>query len=104
MPSRAYVGGKNIRRYSVVVSAMLLVAIMVLSGLSLSTAAKRNGPIGLSAEEIAFAKAVGVGDYAYGINEVYAYEYGEIEMELGWAWRGVGANPRTSTLSISPKR
>jgi len=68
-------------------------AIMVLSGLPLSSAAKKGGMRDLSAEEIDFAKAVGVGDYAYGIDEVYSYEYGEFEMDLGMAWRGVGSEP-----------
>ena len=72
---------------------MFLVAIMVLSGLSLSAEAGKTGAQVLSAEELAFAKAVGVGEYAYLIDKVYAYEYGEFEMELGEAWRGAGSAP-----------
>ncbi|OGS42927.1 MAG: hypothetical protein A3K76_02150 [Euryarchaeota archaeon RBG_13_57_23] len=72
---------------------MFLVAIMVLSGLSLSVEAGKNGTQVLSAEELAFAEAVGVGEYAYAIDKVYAYEYGEFEMELGEAWRGAGSAP-----------
>jgi len=86
-------GGEKIRKNTVAVFALFLVAIMVLSGLSLSAEAMRMGVQALSEEELAFAKAVGVGDYAYGIDEVYAYEYGEFEMELGEAWRGAGSAP-----------
>ena len=86
-------GGGRIRKHLIEFSAMLLVAIMVMSGLGLSAGAGRAGVHGLSAEEIAFAEAVGVGEYAYEINEVYAYEYGEFEMELGEAWRGAGSDP-----------
>ena len=67
---------------------------MAFSGLTLPVSAQRgSGMPGLSAEEIAFAEAVGMGEYAYGIDEVYAYEYGEFEMELGEAWRGAGSAP-----------
>ncbi len=66
---------------------------MVLSGLGLSAEAKGAAIQGLSDEETAFAQAVGVGEYAYGIDEVYSYEYGEFEMELGEAWRGAGSEP-----------
>ena len=72
---------------------MLLVAIMILSSLGLSAGAKGARAPGLSAEEIAFAEAVGVGEYAYAIDEVYAYDYGEFEMDLGEAWRGAGSAP-----------
>jgi hypothetical protein len=73
--------------------ALLLVAIMVLPGLSLSAGAKGAGKQVLSAEEIAFAEAVGTGEYAYAVDEIYSYEYGEFEMELGEAWRGAGSAP-----------
>jgi hypothetical protein len=74
-------------------SAMLLVAVMVLSGLSLSAGAGRVRTQLLTSEELEFAKAVGVGEYAYGIDEVYSYDYGEFEMDLGEAWRGAGSEP-----------
>ena len=66
---------------------------MVLSGLGLSTGARAAMVPGLTAEEIAFAEAVGVGEYAYAIDEVYSYDYGEFDMELGEAWRGAGSEP-----------
>lgn len=73
--------------------ALFLVAMMVLPGTSLPADAKRGNARLLTPEEIAFAKAVGTGEYAYSVNEVYAYEYGEFEMELGEAWRGAGSEP-----------
>jgi len=80
-------------RRVIVVSAVLLIAVMVFSSLPLSADARKAGGQMLSPEQVAFAKAVGVGEYAYGINKVYAYEYGEFEMELGEAWRGAGSGP-----------
>jgi len=85
--------GENIGKHAIGVLALLLAAIMVLPGLSMSAEAKGAGGKVLSAEEIAFAEAVGTGEYAYGIDEVYSYKYGEFEMELGEAWRGAGSEP-----------
>ncbi|MBU0623591.1 MAG: M28 family peptidase [Candidatus Thermoplasmatota archaeon] len=70
-----------------------MMAIMVMSGLPSSAWSKGLGTQVLSEDELAFAKAVGVGEYAYGIDEVYSYEYGEFEMKLGEAWRGAGSAP-----------
>ena len=50
----------------------------------------------LTPEEMNYAKAVGTGDYAYGIDWTYSYEYGEFEFPAGsglMAWRGVGSDP-----------
>ncbi len=49
----------------------------------------------LSEEELAFAEAVGVGQYAYEINEIYAHQYGEFEWPEGSgseAWRPAGSD------------
>ena len=49
----------------------------------------------LTEEEIAFAEAVGVGEYAYEINEIYAWQYGEFEWPEGSgkeAWRIAGSD------------
>lgn len=54
---------------------------------------KGNKTPRLTAEELAFAEAVGVGEYAYDIDWTYSYEYGEFEMPLGEAWRGAGSEP-----------
>lgn len=58
-----------------------------------SAAPDRNVGQKLTDEEIAFADAVGKGEYAYEINRIYSYEYGEIMMPLGEAWRGAGSDP-----------
>jgi hypothetical protein len=50
----------------------------------------------LSSEEVKYARAVGTGEYAYGIDWTYSYEYGEFEFPAGsglMAWRGVGSDP-----------
>lgn len=81
------------RKQLISFAAMLLVTIMVVSGLGSLAEAKGPAPSALSAEETAFAEAVGVGEYAYEIDRVYSYEYGEFEMDLGEAWRGAGSEP-----------
>lgn len=51
--------------------------------------------VGLTEEELAFAEAVGVGEYAYEIDEIYAHEYGEFEWPKGSgleAWRPAGSD------------
>ncbi len=69
-----------------VIVGMMSVSVLPATGL----AAKAGGAL-LTADELAFAREVGVGEYAYGVNQVYAYEYGEFEMPLGEAWRGAGS-------------
>ncbi len=80
-------------KHTIVALATLLTTIMVLASLPVSSAANNDGMSMLTAEEIDFANAVGVGEYAYAIDEIYSYEYGELEMDLGWAWRGAGSEP-----------
>lgn len=56
---------------------------------------KRPSKTLLTEEEIAFAEAVGVGEYAYEIDEIYAHQYGEFECPEGSgleAWRGAGSD------------
>ncbi len=73
------------------------IAIALMISMSLITFSPIYGarPSRLTAEEVAFAEAVGVGDYAYEIDEIYAHEYGEFEWPTGSgleAWRGAGSD------------
>ncbi|MEM3038851.1 MAG: M28 family peptidase [Thermoplasmata archaeon] len=70
-----------------------IVALLLMATLLPTAQAKPATAVALTAEEIAFAEAVGIGEYSYEISRVYSYEYGEFEMELGEAWRGAGSDP-----------
>ncbi len=72
--------------------AIALVSVTILGQAVPAGAAKPAGPK-LTAAELAFADAVGTGTYAYGIDQTYAYDYGELAMPLGEAWRGAGSDP-----------
>jgi Iap family predicted aminopeptidase len=82
-------------RYLQVGTALAIVAFMTVACLPLA----RGGPGTtslLTPEELAYAKSVGRGEYAYGIDWTYSYEYGEFEYPAGsglMAWRGVGSEP-----------
>jgi len=80
-------------RTIVAVVAIAIVGMMSLGALPIVSAGPGGAKGGLTAEELAFAEAVGVGEYAYEIDEIYAYEYGEFAMPLGEAWRGAGSDP-----------
>ena len=89
-------GSKEMRlRYLQVGMALAIVAFMTVACLPLA----RSGPGTpslLTPEELAFAKSAGRGEYAYGIDWTYSYEYGEFEYPAGsglMAWRGVGSEP-----------
>ncbi len=84
------------RRIVKVGIAFAIVALMSIACLPLAKAAPGRNYTQLTPEEIAYAQAVGVGEYAYGIDEVYSYQYGEFEFPAGsglMAWRGVGSDP-----------
>jgi Iap family predicted aminopeptidase len=73
----------------------LTIALIISMSLVAFTPIYGARPSSLTAEELAFAEAVGVGDYAYGINEIYAWQYGEFEWPEGSgkeAWRGAGSD------------
>ncbi len=75
--------------------ALFIVCVLSLSLIPIGTASPKAAEK-LTAEEIAFAEAVGVGEYAYDIDWTYAYEYGEFEFPSGSgleAWRGAGSEP-----------
>ena len=77
------------------VIASFIVCVLSFSLVPIGLATPQGG-VKLSAEEIAFAEAVGVGEYAYDIDWTYAYEYGEFEFPSGSgleAWRGAGSEP-----------
>ncbi|MDH4122611.1 MAG: M28 family peptidase [Thermoplasmata archaeon] len=74
------------------VLAILVVCVLSLSLIPVADAAGRLGNK-LTSEEIAFAMAVGNGEYAYEQDWIYSYEYGEFEIDLGEAWRGAGSEP-----------
>ncbi len=75
-----------------VLLAFALVSVVIL-GQAVPVAAAKPGVSKLTPAELAFASAVGTGTYAYGIDRTYAYDYGEIAMPLGEAWRGAGSGP-----------
>ncbi len=69
---------------------------MSIACLPLARAAPGQTYSQLTPQEIAYARAVGTGEYAYGIDWTYSYEYGEFEFPAGsglMAWRGVGSDP-----------
>jgi Iap family predicted aminopeptidase len=77
-------------------TALAIVAFMVVACLPLARSAPGTSYSQLTPEEISYAKAVGRGEYAYGIDSTYSYQYGEIEFPTGsglMAWRGVGSEP-----------
>lgn len=73
----------------------LTIALMISMSLVAFTPIYGARPSRLTAEELAFAEAVGAGEYAYEINEIYAWQYGEFEWPEGSgkeAWRGAGSD------------
>jgi hypothetical protein len=75
---------------------MAIVVFMVVACLPLASSCPKSSYTRLTPEELAFAKAVGTGEYAYGIDGTYAYDYGEFEFPAGsgmMAWRGAGSEP-----------
>jgi hypothetical protein len=83
-------------RYLRVGTALAIVAFMAVACLPLASSAPGSSYSLLTPEELAFAKAVGRGEYAYGIDWTYSYSYGEFEFPTGsglMAWRGVGSDP-----------
>ena len=83
-------------RYLQVGTAMAIVAFMVVACLPLASSGPGSSYTLLTPEELAFAKSAGRGEYAYGIDWTYSYEYGEFEYPAGsglMAWRGVGSEP-----------
>ena len=72
--------------------AFAIVALMCIACLPLARGASPASL--LTIEEKAFAKAVGTGEYAYGVDWTYSYSYGELEFPIGsglMAWRPVGS-------------
>ncbi len=83
-------------RFVQVGMAVAIVALMAVASLPFARAAPGRSYALLTPEEISFAQAVGTGEYAYGIDWTYSYEYGEFEFPTGsglMAWRGVGSDP-----------
>jgi hypothetical protein len=83
-------------RYLKVATAFAVVAFMTIACLPLARSAPGGANTLLSPEELSYAKAVGRGEYAYGIDWTYSYQYGEFEFPTGsglMAWRGVGSEP-----------
>lgn len=77
-------------------TAMAIVAIMAIACLPVASAGRGGSYTLLTPEETAYAMAVGTGEYAYGIDWTYSYDYGEFEFPAGsglMAWRGVGSEP-----------
>jgi hypothetical protein len=80
------------RRYLQIGLAFTIVALMSFACLPLARGASPASL--LTIEEKAFAKAVGTGEYAYGVDWTYSYSYGELEYPAGsglMAWRPVGS-------------
>jgi Peptidase family M28 len=76
--------------------ACAIVALMAMACLPFARAAPGAAYTQLTSEEVKYARAVGTGEYAYGIDWTYSYEYGEFEFPAGsglMAWRGVGSDP-----------
>ena len=76
--------------------AVAIVALMAVACLPLGKATGKTPYALLSPEELAYAEAAGTGEYAYGIDWTYSYEYGEFEYPTGsglMAWRGAGSAP-----------
>jgi len=83
-------------RYLRVGAALAIVAFMAAACLPLTSGAPGRTVSLLTPEELAYAKAVGKGEYAYAIDWTYSYDYGEFEFPAGsglMAWRGVGSEP-----------
>ena len=83
-------------RYLQVGTALAIVAFMTVACLPLASSGPGSSYTLLTPEELAFAKSVGRGEYAYGIDWTYSYDYGEFEYPAGsglMAWRGVGSDP-----------
>jgi len=81
-------------RYFRVGTAMAIVVFMVVACLPLASSCPRSSYTRLTPQELAFAKSVGTGEYAYGIDWTYSYSYGEFEFPTGsglMAWRPVGS-------------
>jgi len=77
-------------------TALAIVAFMTVACLPLASSGPGSSYTLLTPEELAFAKSVGRGEYAYGIDWTYSYDYGEFEYPAGsglMAWRGVGSDP-----------
>ena len=74
----------------------LAIALMISVSLIAFTPIYGKKPtVGLTEEELAFAEAVGVGEYTYEIDKIYAHEYGEFEWPEGSgleAWRPAGSD------------
>ena len=82
------------RRYLQIGLAFAIVALMSIACLPLARGAGACSASLLTPQEKAFAKAVGTGEYAYGIDCTYSYSYGEFEFPTGsglMAWRPVGS-------------
>lgn len=82
---------KRILRTCAVVAVIVMLAVGFIPQVD-AKGGQGKKKVHLTAEELAFADAVGVGEYAYGIDWIYSYEYGEFEMPLGEAWRGTGSD------------
>jgi len=85
---------KNLKSKTLLTLAIALIVSMSLIAFTPIYGAKPPQTF-LTEEEIAFAEAVGVGDYAYEVNEIYAHEYGEFEWpeDSGLeAWRPAGSD------------
>ena len=83
-------------RYLKMGTAVAIVALMAVACLPRTSSGPASSYTLLTPEEIAYAKAVGRGEYAYDIDWTYSYEYGEFEFPAGsglMAWRGVGSEP-----------
>ena len=83
-------------RFLKVGTAVAIVALMAVACLPRVSSGPPSSYTLLTPEEIAYAKAVGTGGYAYGIDWTYSYKYGEFEFPTGsglMAWRPVGSVP-----------
>jgi hypothetical protein len=89
-------GNKKMKsRYLQIGMAFAIVALMSIACLPLARGAGPGSASLLTPQEKAFAKAVGTGGYAYGIDGTYSYSYGEFEFPTGsglMAWRPVGSS------------
>jgi Iap family predicted aminopeptidase len=92
-------------RYLQVGTALAIVAFMTVACLPLARSGPGNSSL-LTPEELAYAKSVGKGEYAYGIDWTYSYDYGEFEYPAGsglMAWRGVGSEPASEYANYLAK-
>jgi hypothetical protein len=70
------------RTLTIATGLVLMAGLLWVAGVAPAQASRGGAKIKLTAEEEAFAAAVGVGAYAYGINETMAYTMGSIVLPL----------------------